>query len=320
MSAVFEAPKVDCHCHILDPARFPYAADVAYRPAGQETGSADYLRALLAVYGVRHALLVQPNSGYGLDNRCMLAAIQRSEGIFKGIAMVPNDASAQQLQDLQGQGVVGAAFNVALLGHEHYRSIGPLLQRLADNGMFAQVQVEGPQMASLAPMLQGSGVRVLLDHCGRPDVAQGLGEPGFQAILGLGSSRRAVVKLSGFAKFSAQAYPFTDLRPYLSALLQAYGPEHCVWASDWPFLKAAYRLDYGPLLKLFEDTVPDATDRHKILWKTPMRLFGFQGAASGTQHAVAKTIQPRSKHALLPARDEIVTVKSVRGLMDQEGI
>lgn len=279
MTSIFELPKVDCHCHILDPSVFPYAADVAYRPVGQEIGSADYFRALLDAYGVRHALLVEPNSGYGLDNRCMLDAIKRGRGVFKGIAMVPNDACAQYLRDLQGQGVIGAAFNVALLGLDYFRSIGPLLHRLADNGMFAQVQVEGPQMAHLAPMLLDSGVRLLVDHCGRPDVARGIDEPGFQAILGLASSRRAVVKLSGFAKFSAQPYPFADALPYLAALLQVYGPDNCVWASDWPFLKAGYRLDYGPLLKLFEVAVPDAKERHEILWETPRRLFGFQTAS-----------------------------------------
>ena len=279
MSAVFDAPKIDCHCHVLDPDRFPYAADVAYRPVGQETGSADYFRALLAVYGVQHALLVGPNSGYGTDNRCLLDAIKRGQGVFKGIAVVPNDASAQRLQELQRQGVVGVAFNVALHGPRHYRSIGPLLLRLAERGMFAQVQVEGPQMASLAPLLLGSGVRLLVDHCGRPNPAQGMQEPGFQAILGLGASGRAVIKLSGFAKFSAQPYPFADVRPYLAVLLDAYGPDNCVWASDWPFLKADHRLDYGPLLKLFAGAVPDARDRHKILWETPRRLFGFQTAS-----------------------------------------
>ena len=33
---LFDEPKVDAHCHVLDPARFPYAPDVVYRPAGQE--------------------------------------------------------------------------------------------------------------------------------------------------------------------------------------------------------------------------------------------------------------------------------------------
>jgi hypothetical protein len=29
------APAVDCHVHVLDPARFPYAGGVYYRPSGQ---------------------------------------------------------------------------------------------------------------------------------------------------------------------------------------------------------------------------------------------------------------------------------------------
>jgi hypothetical protein len=35
---------------------------------------------------------------------------------------------------------------------------------------------------------------------------------------------------------------------------------------------------------------------------------------------VAKTSPPKSKYALLPARDEIITTQHVRILMDQEGI
>ena len=57
-----------------------------------------------------------------------------------------------------------------------------------------------------------------------------------------------------------------------------FGPDHCVWASDWPFLKAPFRLDYGPLLQLFAKAVPKAEDRQKILWDTPQRLFGFISA------------------------------------------
>jgi predicted TIM-barrel fold metal-dependent hydrolase len=272
---LFDVPKVDCHCHILDPQRFSYAADTAYRPAGQESGSADYFKQLLRSYGVRHALLVGPNSGYGLDNRCLLDAIAQGNGVFKGVAVLPNDASLQQLQALQAQGIVGVAFNMALQGLDYYDNIGPLLERLQQLGMFAQVQVEGAQMQALAPLLSGSGVRVLVDHCGRPDLSQGEGQPGFQSLLGLASTGRAVVKLSGLQKFSQQDYPFADASWVVRALLQAFGPQQCLWASDWPFLKASQRLDYGPLLQRFEALVPDAAQRNSILWDTPRRLFGF---------------------------------------------
>ena len=61
--SIFDEPKVDCHNHVLDPARFAYADDVPYRPAGQEIGSRDQHRRVMDVYGLRHALVVEPNSG-----------------------------------------------------------------------------------------------------------------------------------------------------------------------------------------------------------------------------------------------------------------
>ena len=30
LMGIFDLPKIDGHCHVLDPQRFPYPADVAY--------------------------------------------------------------------------------------------------------------------------------------------------------------------------------------------------------------------------------------------------------------------------------------------------
>ena len=61
----------------------------------------------------------------------------------------------------------------------------------------------------------------------------------------------------------------------MQALVEAYTPQALVWASDWPFLRAPSRVDYGPVLALLAQQVPDAAHRHAILWDTPRRLFGF---------------------------------------------
>ena len=273
--AIYAQPKVDCHCHVLDPLNFAYADDVAYRPAGQETGSARYFEDVLSAYGVQHALLVGPNSGYGTDYRCLLSAIAHSGGRFKGVAVVNLDASLGELQDLAAQGVVGIAFNYALLGLDYYRNAGPLIDKLARLGMYLQVQVTGDQMHTLEPLLRGSAAPVLIDHCGRPEPADRRADKGFDAVLNLASCGHATVKLSGFVKFTHQDFPFADTHSHVTELLAAYGPQHCVWASDWPFLKAPRRMDYGTLLQLFAHTVPDAEVRRQILWETPRRLFGF---------------------------------------------
>jgi predicted TIM-barrel fold metal-dependent hydrolase len=141
--------------------------------------------------------------------------------------------------------------------------------------MIADVQVTGDQLTGLAPQLVASGVRVHIDHCGRPDATQGLDAPGFQELVRLGREGRAVVKLSGLIKFSQRPPPHEDVWPFVRALVEAFGPDHCVWASDWPFLRAPLRLDYGPLLAVFDELVPDSAARRTILWDTPCREFGF---------------------------------------------
>ena len=268
-------PMIDCHVHIFDPDRFPYAPDTWYRPAGGETGTAAQLGHVLDAHGVSHALIVGPNSGYGLDNRCLLDALAQGKGRYQGVAVVRNDASRDELHDLQAAGVVGVAMNVALLGVDFYRDTGPLLQHMRDLGLWAQVQVQADELVALKPLLQDSGAQLLFDHCGRPDPKAGVGQAGFAALLSLAETGRACVKLSSLVKCSAQPYPYPDAWPYVQALLDAYTPQALVWGSDWPFLRAPARIDYGPLLALFAQLVPDAADRQAIGHDTPRRLFGF---------------------------------------------
>lgn len=268
-------PKIDCHCHVFDPEAFPYAAGVAYRPAGGEIGSAAMLAAVHAAHGIHHALLVQPNSGYDRDNACLLDAIARSGGRFKGIAIVDAQTRRDELLELKARGIVGVAHNLAMLGSEAYAGHDVFWERLAELGLFVQVQVRDEQMVALAPRLRGCGAQVLVDHHGRPDLSAGLQGAGFQALLALADTGRCTVKLSGFDKFSRQPWPFDDARPFTQALIERFGTEHCVWASDWPHLRAVRRLDTGPLLALFADAVPDLQAQRQILWDTPRRLFGF---------------------------------------------
>ena len=270
-----DMPKVDCHCHVFDPAGFPYVAHSPYHPAGAEIGTADQIGHVFAAHGIGHALLVQPNSGYMEDNRCMLAAIAASGGRYRGVAVVPHDISIEALADLKAQGIVGVAFNLPFFRRGHYAGTEALLEKLHALGMILQVQVEGDMLLDILPMLTASPVQLVFDHCGRPLPGRGPDQPGFRELLDLGRTGRAAVKLSGLIKCSEQAFPFADAHVLVAALLEAFGPDACVWGSDWPFLRARERLDYGPLLNLFAHLVPEPDRQRAILWNTPRRLFGF---------------------------------------------
>jgi predicted TIM-barrel fold metal-dependent hydrolase len=273
--SILEEPKIDCHVHVLDPARFPYDPSSKYLPSGQEAAPADHLMRVMELHGVRHALVVGTNSAYGEDLSPVLDAIARGEGRFRGIAVVANDTPRSKLEQLQAKGMVGIAFNGTFYDASYYAGTHELLRSVAELGMILQLQVKGDQLVDFLPIIQRTNVRLVIDHCGKPVPERGVEQPGFQALLRLGRSGRASIKVSGFSQFSKERYPYDDVRPFVDALLAAFPLDACMWGSDWPFLRAKERMDYGPLLTLIERFVPNAADRKKLLWETPRRLFGF---------------------------------------------
>jgi predicted TIM-barrel fold metal-dependent hydrolase len=65
------------------------------------------------------------------------------------------------------------------------------------------------------------------------------------------------------------------VRPFLDALRGAYTLEHCLWASDWPYLRAPSRVDYGVQLGLAQRLFPDARERRAFMHDNAKRLFSF---------------------------------------------
>src|SRR5579871_2566508 len=258
-------PKIDCHIHAIDPARFPYAHDTPYRPSGQEIAPAAQLIRVLDVFDVRHALIVATNTGYGSDSGILLDTIRLGNGRFKGVAVVNNDIDIEDLERLKQAGVVGIAYNVPFHGTAYYRDTASLLDKLIELDLFLQIQVEDDQLLALLPLIERSRVRLVFDHCGRPAVADGLTARAFQALLAIGRARDAYVKLSGYYKFSRLPHPHEDAAPFIHALAEAFTLDRCVWGSDYPFLRARERLDYGPLLAMLPRLFPAEGDQRRLL-------------------------------------------------------
>lgn len=273
--SLFSQPKIDCHHHVIDPAQFPYPADATYQPTGSEIGPAAYYEQVMQAFGISHSVIVQPTSSYGFDNRCLLDTLARNKGRHKGVVVVPNDVSSETLAQYKAQGVIGVALNAALLGPERFLKIDTLMGRMAELDLYAQIQVKDDQLLALLPLIERTRARVLIDHSGRPDASAGLQQPAFQALLSLASNGRTYVKLSGLSQYSKENYPYADAKPYQLALLKAFTAENCMWGTDWPFLRARQNMELGTVLTNFGEMFPNASDRQKILWDTPKRLFGF---------------------------------------------
>ena len=60
-------------------------------------------------------------------------------------------------------------------------------------------------------------------------------------------------------------------------LLDAFGPERLMWASDWPHTDTGLNrvTTYPQTLRWFEEWVTDKATRQTFLVDTPARLYGF---------------------------------------------
>ncbi|HEU4380281.1 MAG TPA: amidohydrolase family protein [Hyphomicrobiaceae bacterium] len=268
---------LDCHAHIIDPARFPLCADKGYKPKADETGTCDAYVEVLDRHGVHGALLVQL-SGYGTDNSVLVDALERHPHRFKAIGVVDADIPDRQLQTLIAQGLIGVRFNLvsydgdALARPESRR----LLQRLRAFGLYAQVFADDEQWPAIAAVARPTGVQLLVDHFGIRNLAGGTNQAGFQTVLDLARDGIACIKLSAPFRISGDA-EYRDLDPVVEVLLKEVGPGRLMWGSDWPCIAVDRRPTYAKTMAPLDRWLGSGDDRDQVLWHTPARLFGFEG-------------------------------------------
>lgn len=83
------------------------------------------------------------------------------------------------------------------------------------------------------------------------------------------------MKISGAFRFGRRAPSYEDADVAARVLIAAFGPDRCLWGSDWPFVRMPRRIDYGTSLAILARWVPDARTRRRILVDTPRHWFGF---------------------------------------------
>jgi predicted TIM-barrel fold metal-dependent hydrolase len=150
-----------------------------------------------------------------------------------------------------------------------------LLATVKEMNWFLQLHLHEADLVEATPILRKAGVKVMFDHFGRPDVDQGIDQPGFKEMLEFGRDGNAVIKLSGPFRASKTGYPFKDTDKFIEAAIKAFTLDNCVWGSDWPFVRVEKRIDYGPQLVVLPRWFPNEADRQKVLWDSPKRHFGF---------------------------------------------
>jgi len=77
--------------------------------------------------------------------------------------------------------------------------------------------------------------RLVLDHCGVPDIAGDGLDPWREQMTALAARPNVVCKLSGIMAYCAPGEAgFEAVKPYVDHVLEVFGPTRMIWGSDWP--------------------------------------------------------------------------------------
>jgi len=269
----------DAHCHVFGPAdKFAYAEGRGYTPPDAPV---EKFVALLDHNGCEHGLVVQSNA-HGYDNRVVLDALARFPQRLRGVAITDLRIKPETLRDWHRLGMRGLRFHLFAEKQTYTRGVGfdvfeVFRNTMIELGWVMQIFCDGRVLAEHAPRLReiARDLPVIVDHYGMMSASQGVGQPGFQALLRLVGDGHAYVKVSAPYRISKKYPDYPDAQPFHTALVAA-NPERLMWGTDWPHpsIAASVMPDDGHLLDLLFEWTLDEAMRRKILVETPTKLFG----------------------------------------------
>jgi L-fuconolactonase len=161
------------------------------------------------------------------------------------------------------------------------------LQAVAAAGLCYDLVVLPHQIAAATHAAAAvPGLKLVLDHAGKPPIASGEVEPWAQAIRAFAAQPNAICKLSGLVTEAAPGAQAQAYVPFIDIILGAFGTERLMFGSDWPvcLLACAYA-DVVSLAGTLLSGLSDA-ERAAVFASNAARVYGLEAlaqAAGGDQ-------------------------------------
>ena len=106
-------------------------------------------------------------------------------------------------------------------------------------GWHFEINVNHTQMDIVREFVPRVTTPMILDHCGKPGIKEGALDQYRADVAALSKHKNLWIKLSDLPVEANENWTETDIRPYIAATLEAFGPERTIFAGDYPICLAA---------------------------------------------------------------------------------
>lgn len=233
-------------------------------------------------FDIRYGVLINPRY-YGWDNSYMANCLKTYPKHFVAHGLLnPEDPKiAERLRYwVKEHGFQGMRFSPIyspkatwLNSPEHY----PLWREAEKLGVVFNYYIVPDQMYMLEDMAaRFPGVKIIVDHAGKPDLKAADCWPLFRKMFKLKRFPQVWISNSEPYEMSEiKRYPYEDTLPFYKAIYEEFGGKQLVWGTGYP--RPRWELPMDKELE-FVDHYCDfytATDRELLLGKNALRIWKF---------------------------------------------
>ena len=276
---------VDAHVHLWDPGRLRYVwLD------GTELDRLIDASTLRAASGsVSDFVVVQADCAdtQGLaEVNWLVEQSGQLPGLRGIVAFAPLERGAQVRDHLAALRDVGSVVGVRRLIQDERPGFAVAdhflegVAALADLELTFDVCVRSSQLAEVIELVRRTpDVQFVLDHVGKPRIGA---DPSrwWRQIAELAARPNIVCKLSGLmTEIVSGPTGVEAVEPFLAHALAEFGPDRCLFGSDWPVVTTA--ATYSEWLDLVTRLVPGADERRAVLAGTADRVYGLSALPTG---------------------------------------
>ncbi len=155
---------------------------------------------------------------------------------------------------------------------------------LAKYGLSFDLQLFPRQAPAALDLIRGNpGVQFILTHCAMPFARDAAGVLQWRhAIADYARFPNVAIKISGFGGYDP-AWSAASIEPIVSAVIEAFGPQRCMLASNFPVegLVKRYADIWATYLACFASYT--AAERDMLFWRNAATVYRLPVAASSAQ-------------------------------------
>ena len=233
-------------------------------------------------YGLKYAVLINPRY-YGWDNTYIRDSLRRHRKLFvaHGLINPEEPRVAERLRYwVTEHGFQGMRFSPLyhpnstwLNSKAHY----PLWREAERLGAVFNFYILPHQMPMLAEMAaRFPGVKVVVDHLGKPDLRLYDPWPEFRKLFALARFPQVSISASEPYELSlTKRFPYRDTIPFFKAVYEEFGGRRLIWGTGYP--RPRWELPMEKELEFVDDVLDFYTpeDRERLLGKNALEIWRF---------------------------------------------